>query len=85
MWKINMFEMDEQTFWSQLLSCYALYIVHNCKLNHNIAWLDNFRLSKLLNPKSQKKSYALNGHTDFLVGIDYRELKGLNCLRNLKE
>ncbi len=33
--KINIFKMDVWTFWSQLLSCYAFYIVPNCIRNQH--------------------------------------------------
>ena len=33
--KINMFKMDVWTFWSELSSCYAFYIVPNCIRNHH--------------------------------------------------
>ncbi len=34
--KINMFKMNVRTLWSELQSCYAIYILPNCIRNHHI-------------------------------------------------
>ena len=61
--KIYMSKMDVYTFWSQLSSCYAFYIVPYCIRNH----YTEFKIDRIiLTSKQPKKSYAENGHTDIL-------------------
>ena len=61
--KINMFKMDIWTFWSQLLSCCAFYIVPNCIKNHHT----KFEIGRTI----LKKKWCLKW-TYWIFGNDYR-------------
>ncbi len=51
--------MDIRTFWSQLSSCYAFYIVHNYIKNHHT----EFEIERTI------LTYLNYGHTDGLTLI----------------
>ncbi len=52
--------MNLWSFWSQLLSCYALYIVPKCNFNYHTEFETNGIILTYLKLKNQKakKSYA---------------------------
>ncbi len=68
--------MDVWTFWSQLLSCYAFYIVSNCIRNHHTE-LENERTILTYLIKKIKKAPKKFSRTDVL---SYGRTDGLTLI-----